>query len=295
MAVEFKGIFAPLTTPFEGETVAVEKFRENIQKYNTTGLSGYVVLGSSGEGVYLTDQESEALVRAAKDAASPEKLLIVGTARESTKLTLEFTNRMADLGVDGSLIRTPSYFTGKMDHEALKKHYLTIADSSKLPLIVYSIPRNTGVTIDAKLAVELSQHPNIAGFKDSSGLLAIMEESLPQLRPDFSYLLGAAGLLFPGLMLGASGGILTISGIATDLCVKLYNLVLQKRWDEARALQLALIPLNKAVIQTYGVSAAKYALDLLGFYGGPCRLPLLPLSEEGRKAVQVILKNLDLL
>lgn len=291
----FKGVFAPLTTPFEGDEVSLDKFRENIAKYNSFDLSGYVILGSSGESVYLSDEESEKLVATAKESAAPKRKIIAGTTRESTKITLEFTNHMASLDVDAALIRTPSYFKSKMDHESLKKHYLTIADQSKLPIIIYNIPRLTGISVNPQLIVELSKHPNITGIKDSSGNLAFLGETIPHLDPQFHLLLGAGNLFLPGLMLGAYGGILALADVAPAQCIALYKLFLEKRWDEAVQLQLDLVPLNKAIIHTFGVPGIKYALDLLGYHGGPCRLPLLPLDEKGKKEMEEILKKLNLL
>jgi len=295
MSQNIKGIFAALTTPFVGDEISTEKLKENVQKYNSTDLAGYVVLGTTGECVYLTDDESEKLAIAAKEAASTGKKIIVGTARESTKVTLEFTNRMADLGIDAVLIRTPSYFKARMDREALRKHYLTIADQSKAPVLIYHIPQITGLSIGPELIIELSTHPNIIGMKNSSGYLGFLGEVKSQLAPDFDYLLGAGGVIFLGLTLGASGGILRLATVAPDECVKLYNLYLEEKLDEARKLQLNLVPVNKAIIQTFGIPGTKYALDLRGYYGGPSRLPLLPLDEEGKKEMERILKESGLI
>ncbi len=114
MHSDFKGVFAALTTPFAGDEISAKKFKENIQKYNRIDLAGYVILGSTGETVYLADEESEELVHGVKESAAPEKKIIVGTARESTKATLEFTNRMAGHGIDAALIRPPSYYKSLM-------------------------------------------------------------------------------------------------------------------------------------------------------------------------------------
>lgn len=295
MSQRFKGIFAALTTPFLGDEISIEKLKENIQKYNSYDLAGYVVSGTTGESIYLTDDESEKLASAAKEAASEGKKIIAGTGRESTKITLEFTNRMADLGIDAVLIRTPSYFKARMDREALRKHYITIADQSKAPVLIYHIPQITGLSIDPELIIELSTHPNIIGMKNSSGYLEFFGEIKSQLAPDFDYLLGAGGVIFLGLTLGASGGILRLAAVAPAECVKLYNLFLEEKLDEARKLQLNLIPINKAIIQTHGIPGTKYALDLRGYYGGPSRLPLLPLNEEGKKEMERILKESGLL
>jgi len=291
----FKGIFAPLTTPFIRDEISVEKFKKNIQRYNRFDLSGYVILGSTGESVFLSDEESEKLVEAAKEVASRGKKIIVGTARESTKLTLDFTNRVACFKIDAVLIRTPSYFKSRMTREALKKHYLILADKSKVPVIIYNIPQNTGISVESELIVDLSSHPNIAGIKDSSGNLATMGEAMPHIPSSFCFLIGAGSILLAGLMLGASGAILTLADVAPALVVKLYNLFLEGKIDEARKLQLDLIPLNKAIIQTLGIPAVKYALDLLGYYGGSVRAPVLPLDEKGKREMTTILKKLGLL
>lgn len=291
----FKGIFAALTTPFIGDEISPEKLKENIQKYNSFDLAGYVILGSSGESVYLSDKESEELVQTAKKTASQGKKIIVGTARESTKGTLEFTNRMADFDIDAALIRTPSYFKSRMDQEALKRHYLTIADKSEAPVLIYNNPRITGISVDSELITELSDHPNITGIKDSSGNLLFLEETIPHIDSHFNFLLGAGSVLLLGLKLGASGGILGMASAAPAQCVKLYNLFLERQMNEAAELQLDLIHLNKAIIDTFGIPGLKYALDLLGFYGGPPRLPLLPLDEKGKREMEAILSKIGLL
>jgi 4-hydroxy-2-oxoglutarate aldolase len=295
MGERFKGIYAPLTTPFKEEAVYTEKLKENIQKYNVFDLSGYVISGSSAESVYLTDNEVETLVRAAKDAAAADKHIIVGTARESTKITLEFSKRMEDLGIDATLIRTPSYFSGLMTSDALKKHYFTIADNVKVPLIIYHIPRYTGVNISPELLCELSKHENIAGIKDSSGNMAFLDRIIPHLDPDFDYLLGAGSMLFPGIMMGACGGVLALADVATFLCVELYQLSLSKQLEEAKKLQHDIVPLNQALTVEHGIPAIKYALDQIGFFGGPCRMPLQPLEKSAKQKIDTILHTLKLL
>ena len=295
MHSDIKGVFAALTTPFAGDEISPQKLRENIQKYNRIDLAGYVILGSTGESVYLSDEESEKLVQSAKESAAQGKKIIVGTARESTKATLEFTNRMAELGIDAALVRTPSYFKSLIDKKTLMTHYLTIAEKSKVPVLIYNIPRNTGISVESDLMIELSKHHNIVGIKDSSGNLSSLGEAIPHISPQFNILLGAGGLFLQGLLLGAQGGILALAAVAPDHCIKLYNLFLEKKLEEAHKLQLELIPLNKALIQVYGIPGIKYALDLIGFSGGSPRLPLLPLDQKGKKNIRFLLNELGLL
>jgi 4-hydroxy-2-oxoglutarate aldolase len=295
MQESFKGIFPPLTTPFVDDKISPEKFKENIQKYNSLDLAGYVILGTSGESPLLSVEESEKLVRAGKEAASQGKKIIVGTGLESTKMTLEFTNRMADLDIDAAMIRTPSYFKSRMNREALKKHFLLLADQSKVPVLIYNNPRVLGVSVDSELLIELSKHPNIAGIKDSSGDLSFLVETIPHLDPHFSFLIGSGGVVLPGLRLGASGGILAIADVAPARCAELYNLYLEGKMDDALKLQFDLAPLNRAVVQTFGIPGLKYSLDMVGYYGGPCRLPLLPLDDESKKEMKAVLSKLELL
>jgi len=291
---KFQGIFAALTTPFIGEKISCEKLGENIKRYNQTDLSGYVILGSTGEAVFLGEEESDQLVAEAIASAAAGKKIIVGTARESTALTIEFTNRVAELGADAALIKPPYYYKSKMNEEALRNHFLRVAERSKLPVLLYNIPQNTGISLSPPLVLELSLHPNIAGIKDSSGNLANLVEVLPRARQGFAFLLGAGSLILPGLLLGASGGILATAAVVPELCARLYALYRAGRTGEAKKLQLDLVPLNKILTQTIGIPAIKYALDLLGYYGGPARLPLQPLKGNGKKQVETLLEQLGL-
>jgi 4-hydroxy-2-oxoglutarate aldolase len=254
-----------------------------------------VILGSTGESVFVSDEESEKLVQAAREAILPGKKILVGTARESTLATLKFTNRIAGLDIDAALIRTPSYFKSQMSSESLREHYVTIADQSKIPVIIYNIPQRTGISIGSDLLIELSSHPNIIGIKDSSGNLAFLGEVFSQLDPQFIYLLGAGSLFLPGLLYGACGGILALADLAPAECSRIYELYIEERLDEALDLQLKLVPLNRAIIQTYGIPAIKYALDLIGFYGGPPRRPLLPIQEKGQREMKDILDKLGII
>jgi len=185
------------------------------------------------------------------------------------------------------LICLPHYYRSLMNTDSLKKHYLTIAEQSRVPILIYSIPQNTGIIPTPELIIELSQHPNILGIKDSSGNLAFCEEVCPQLAPGSTYFLGAGSIIFPGLLMGASGGILTLAAVVPELCSELYRLFLNKKWEAAKKLQLDLVP-------TYGVPGAKYALDLQGLFGGPCRLPLLPLEEKAKQQIKKIFTKLNI-
>jgi len=295
MAKILKGVYAALTTPFVNGEVSKENFRENIEKFNKTGLTGYVVLGSTGEAPFLDDQESEALILEARKSADRGKVIIAGTARESADWTIKFTNRLAEAGAEAALVRPPSYYKAKMNYDALRDFYLRVADGVKIPVILYNIPQNTQIQLPLELVVELAAHQNIIGLKESGGNIAFLGEVIKKVPAEFFYFTGSGSVFYSALELGASGAILALANVAPELCVKLYELFRAGRKDEARELQYRLIPLNRAVTETYGIPSVKYALDRRGFFGGPCRSPLLPLEEKAKKIIDSLLQELGLI
>lgn len=295
MSNGLEGVFAALTTPFVNDEITVEGFRKNILHYNATGLAGYVVLGSTGEAVLLDDGEAEKLVVAARATAGPGMKVIAGASSESTRRTVEKAARMAGLGADAVLVKPPHYYKSLLTQELVKRFFFDVADKSPVPLIIYNIPQNTGVAVAPATAVELSRHPNIAGLKDSSGALSNLTEVGPAARTGFSFLLGSGNLLLAGLLLGASGGILAMASVVPELCVEIQTLYRRGKLVEARKLQLDLTPLNRALTQTLGIPAIKYALDLLGYEGGIPRPPLLALDEQAKTELRELLAGLNLL
>ena len=295
MTKVFEGIYIALTTPFAGDAeIALEKMRDNVRKFNGTAVAGYLVLGSTGESVSLTDDESVDLVEAVVESAAPGKKVLVGTARESTKGTLDFTNRVAEVGIAAALVRPPSYYKSKMTRDALKKHYLILADGSRAPIVVYNIPQNTGFSLEPQLVVELAAHHNVIGLKESSGSLGFLGEVAREVPEDFHYFVGSGHVIYPSLEMGASGAILAVANAAPELCAEIYRLFRAGDKNEARRLQLDLIPLNKAVSEKYGIAGLKFAQDLRGYYGGPARMPLLPPDDKGKQDIADLVKKLGL-
>jgi 4-hydroxy-2-oxoglutarate aldolase len=289
-----EGIYVALTTPFAGDEVSIEKMNDNVRKLDETGLAGYLVLGSTGECVSLTDAESLRLVEAVLETASPGKKVLVGTARESTKATIDFTNSLPAPGIAAVLVRPPSYFKPKMTREALRAHYLAVAEASRLPVLVYNMPQNTGISLEPRLILDLALHPNIIGLKESSGSLAFLAEVVREVPARFHYFIGSGHVVYPGLEMGADGAILAVANAAPETAAEIYHLFKAGKKDEARRLQLDLVPLNKALGETHGIAGLKYAQDLRGYHGGPTRLPLLPIDEKGRQEIAALLKKMGL-
>ena len=294
--IALAGIFPPIPTPFDSTgAVAHERLAENITRWCATPLAGLLLLGSNGEFPYLTDIEKVAVLRTARAAIPANKLFIAGTGCESTVATLELTAQAAAIGADAAMVITPSYFKSKMDLAAMRRHFLAVAERSPIPIIIYNMPGNTGVDIAADAVIELAQHPNIVSIKDSSGNLVKLGEILRAAPPHFQVLAGAASFLYPAMVLGAVGGIAALANVAPELCCRLYTAIREGRHDEARRLQLGLIPANNAVTSRFGVPGLKQALDWVGYYGGPPRSPLAPLDATQSTTLRAVLTEAGIL
>ena len=292
---DLHGIFPPIPTPFVDGKVAYDKLAANIARWNQTGLRGYVAFGSNGEYVYLSEAEKLEVVKTVVQSAAPGMQVIAGTGCESTWQTIELTNACAKLGAHAALVVTPFYYGARMNEAALFRHFTEVADDAAIPILVYNVTKFTNISVSAGLVARLSRHPNIIGIKDSNGNVSSLGEMVAAADRDFSVLVGTAGALFGALTLGAVGGVLALANVAPEACVQIQTLIKQGRIEPARQLQLQMLPVNTAVTATYGVPGLKAALDMLGYFGGDPRPPLLPASEKERGEIREILKKAGLL
>jgi len=297
MELRIEGILPPIATPFTDGRVAHDRLRENLDRWNETQLAGYVVFGSNGEAVHLDQEEKLAMVETAKQNLPSGKLLIAGAGCQSTEATIRLTNLCAERGAQAALVFTPHYYKAKMDNVALKRHYLSIADEAKIPILIYNVPQFTGVNTSPELVASLAEHPNIIGIKDSSGSIAQVGEMIATTPPppSFHVLAGSAGHLLPALDLGASGGVLALANVAPNECCKIFDDFRSARHAEARELQLKLLAANKAVTAGFGVAGLKVALDMVGYFGGDPRPPLVPLGDDQKNELRDILKRANLI
>ncbi len=290
------GIYPPIPTPFNADgDLLLPKLVANLGFWNRTGIAGYVVLGSNGEFVLLSEKEKLEVIATVREHAAPGKFVLAGTGCEGTLETIRFTKKAAEVGADAAVVITPSYYKGKMDGAALHHHYSTIADASPIPVILYNMPANTGVDMTADTVAKLAQHPNIVALKDSSGNVVKIGDIIRMVDPSFQVFAGSAGFLYPALCLGAVGGVLALANVAPEQCVNIYNWAREGKHEEARRLQLRMIPANTAVTAGFGIAGLKAALDMVGLYGGPVRGPLQPLNEQQTAALRGILQTAGIL
>jgi 4-hydroxy-2-oxoglutarate aldolase len=292
----FTGIYAPIPTPFSGEgDIAWDQWRQNLAWWGATPLAGIVVAGTNGEAAYLDAEEKERAFAFVREQLPAALKVVAGTGCESTRETLLLSRRAARAGVDAVLVLNPYYYRGGMTAEALKKHYFTVAEDCPVPVIVYNMPRNTGFNMEAGLITSLSEHPNIVGLKDSSGNIVQISEVVAGAGESFAVFAGSANFLLPALLMGAVGGTLALANIMPRECVEIYDLYRAGRVEEARELQRRVLEANAAVTSRWGVPGLKAALDLMGYYGGPPRPPLTPLSAALREDLKAVLARAGVL
>ncbi|MCL7454762.1 MAG: dihydrodipicolinate synthase family protein [Anaerolineae bacterium] len=290
------GVFTPIVTSFDDRgNVAHDKLADNLGKWNQTKLRGYIVLGSNGEWVFLNEQERLQVLKTARQAIPKNKLMIAGTASESARHTIAMTEEAAAIGADAAIIVNPSYYKSQMTSPVLANYYRTVADHSPLPIVIYNLPPATGIDLPADLLVELSQHPNIVAVKDTGGNMAKMAETIRRADPSFQVISGSANFFYPSLAIGVKGGILALANIAPHESVRLFELFNERRIEEGRTLHLRMLPVNLAITSRFGISGLKAAMDMVGYYGGPPRLPLLPLDDARRPELRDILAEAGLL
>ena len=348
------GIFPPITTPFYPDgKVYFKKIEHNVERYSKTPAAGLVVLGSTGEAVMLCDDERREVLKVAREATAPNKVLIAGTGIESAVETLRLTEYAAELGYDAALVRTPHFYKKLMQPPNLLAFYRTVADSSPLPVLIYNVPPFTGYDMPAELVIELAGHPNIIGIKESGGDVekvrrmvegtrqvkrsATVTETFDAVTPrmlkastggngqggelvqvtalgggkpsssgvnvvggikmrqkevGFQVLAGLAQKLEPSLQAGAVGAVLAFADVAPTACYEIY--AAWKEGDAAltRLKQARITNTAQRVGSELGIPGMKYGMDLNGYYGGPARLPLLPLTADLKHEVELLLADI---
>jgi len=275
MPIKLNGILLPVTTPFlTTEEMDTDGLARNLGTWNDTGVTGYVVLGSTGERVNLDEREYLQVIETARRAVPKTLTFIVGAGQQSTRGTISEIERAATAGAEAVLVITPHYYRAAITQDALIRHYTEVADASPIPIILYSMPDLTGIKIEPGTAGRLSEHQNIIGMKDSSADIAKFAETVRLVPEDFALMIGNGTVLCEALQAGARGGILAVGCVAPRLCIEIFDAVRANDNGRAKLLQEHLTPLARAVTKTYGIGGLKTAIELTGLVGGAVRSPL---------------------
>jgi len=287
-----KGLLLPTPTPFDrsGE-IDFPSLRSNLDKWSHAGVSGYVLLGSTGERVHLDDREYLQTIETARAAVS-ELAFIVGAGQQSVIGTVKEIKRAAQAGADAVLVITPYFYRSAIAQETLVSFYTAVAGEAPVPVLLYSMPPLTGIKIEPETVARLSQHPNIIGVKDSSNDIEGFGKTVNLCPADFAVLTGNGTVLLDAMRAGATGAILAVGCAVPQVCVEIMRAFKAGEDERAGALQTKLTPLAAAVTTRFGIGGLKMALDLAGYRGGAVRAPLRAPDEPARAEIAALLDRI---
>lgn len=283
----FTGAATALVTPFLGDSINYPMLEQLLRRQIDAGIDAVVIAGTTGESATLSDGEKLELFRRAKDYVGNRCKIIAGTGSNSTRHTMELSMAAEQTGVDGLLLVSPYY--NKATPEGLYAHYLAVAHSVSLPVILYNVPTRTGVDIPVSVYRRLSRIPNIAGVKESASDITKYTKILAQCGSSMAIWAGNDDMATPVIALGGKGVISVLSNILPTETQALARAALDGDFDTAAALQIQLQPLVEALFAEVNPIPVKQAMQFIGYDCGGCRLPLTPLSDENREKLRALL------
>ncbi|MHB9024764.1 MAG: 4-hydroxy-tetrahydrodipicolinate synthase [Armatimonadota bacterium] len=289
----FSGVYVPLVTPFgsDGEVNAAS-LKRLIDWVIDNGASGLVPCGTTGESATLTHEEHQRVIALTIEYAAGRVPVIAGTGSNCTAEAFDLTIAADEMGVDGMLVIAPYYV--RPSQQGLLEHFKAVAAATDKPIIMYNIPKRTGVNMEPETIIALSKVANITGVKEASGdinqIMAVIEGT-----KDFSVLTGDDNLLFTLTALGGHGGICTSSHFLPGEWVRMVDLLKANRLEEARQLHYRLLPLAKALFTEPNPVPLKAGLNMLGMDVGGPRLPMVPAGDKCLATVRAALQGLGLL
>jgi 4-hydroxy-2-oxoglutarate aldolase len=290
LTANLKGILLPVVTPFNDHLgMDLRALADNFARWQTSGITGYVIGGSTGERVHLDESEYMTLIETARAATPPDLAFIVGAGQQSTLGTIREIKNAARAGADAVLVITPYFYRPAITQETLTTYYTAVADESPVPVLLYSMPPLTGIKIEAETVARLSEHTNIIGVKDSSNDMAGFSNTVNLCSGQFSVMTGNGTVLLDALRAGATGAILAVGCVVPEVCVEIFRAFKAGEEQRAANLQSKLTPLAAAVTTRFGIGGLKAALDFAGYRGGSVRPPLRPPDEAARAEIASLL------
>ena len=291
--MEIKGIIPAMVTPFDvDEQINESALRQLVDHLLKGGVHGLFPTGSQGEFYALSNYEKQKIWEIVVDQTHDLVPVYAGTGAITTRDVINLNKMAEQAGVSAVSVLTPFFITPT--ESELFKHYVTVADATNLPIILYNNPGRTAVNLSAGLVAQLAEHPNIVGIKDSSGDLSLTLAYLQQTDDTFSVLLGRDTLIYGGLLHGAKGSITATANVAPSLVVEIYEAFIEGDLSRSLAAQHKLAPLRYAFKLGTFPAVVKIALNLIGIDAGPARDPVGELTEENLVHLKNILADLEI-
>lgn len=288
----FKGCGTAIITPFTNEGINFEEFRKLIEFQISNGADSIIVCGTTGESSTMSLDEKQSAIEFAVRVANKRIPIIAGTGGNCTKSAIELSKYAENVGADAILVVTPYY--NKTTQAGLIAHYTAIANSVKLPIIMYNVPSRTGLNIAPETCFELAKLDNIVAVKEASGDLSQVAKIAALCRDNLHIYSGNDDQILPILSLGGLGVISVISNIIPKTVHDMAENFFEGKISEATKLQLDTLELTSAMFSEVNPIPVKAALNMVGFNAGLPRLPLVELSDSGKEKVKSALKNLNI-
>jgi 4-hydroxy-tetrahydrodipicolinate synthase len=288
------GIIPAMVTPLTADEQINEKSLRRLTNHLIDGkVHGVFAVGSQGEFWAFTPEEKKRVWEVVVDEARGRVPVYAGTVGVTTRETIELTRIAEKIGIDAVSILTP-YFIGPNDDQLLD-HYKAVAESTSLPILVYTNPARTNVKISPGLLARLAQVKGIVGIKDSSGDLELTAEYIRVVPPTFSVLMGRDTLIYAGLSYGTKGSIAATANVKPALVASIYDKYMAGDLPGALQAQRELAPLRLAFAWGTFPVVIKEALNLMGMDAGPCRAPVGPLTAEQRERLKKVLQEMKVI
>jgi 4-hydroxy-tetrahydrodipicolinate synthase len=289
----FRGATVALVTPFDQTGAVDEKaLRALVDWQVTEGMGALLATGTTGESVTLTSEEQLRVIEIVIEQAGGRCPVIAGTGSNSTEKSIHATEQAEKLGADAILLVGPYY--NKPTQEGFYQHFKSIAESTRLPVILYNVPGRTGSNISAETTLRLSGLPNVAGVKEASGNFSQIMQIIRERPADFVVLSGDDAVTLPLVALGGDGVISVVANAVPGPFSKMVRAALDGRWEEARQLHYRLLPLMDLCFIESNPIPVKAALAMMGRIQEVYRLPLVPIGEANRLKLQRGLAELGL-
>lgn len=288
----FKGSITALVTPFRNGKFDEAAFARFIEWQISEGTHGLVPVGTTGESPTLDHDEHKRVIELTVETARKRVPVIAGTGSNSTDEAVELSRYAESAGADGVLIVTPYY--NKPTQEGLYQHFKAINDAINIPIIIYNIPGRSIVDMSVATMARCYELKNIAGVKDATANLARPSQTRAALGPEFCQLSGEDATALGFMAHGGAGCISVASNVAPRLCAEFQNACMAGDFKKALAIQDRLMPLHDVLFIETNPAPVKYAVSRLGFGTADMRLPMVPLTEASRRAIDKVLNDLDL-
>ena len=289
----FKGSITALITPFKNGKLDEAGFCRFVDWQIAQGTHGLVPVGTTGESPTLDFDEHKRVIQLCVETAKKRVPVISGTGSNSTDEAIELSRYAEEAGSDAVLIVTPYY--NKPTQEGLYQHFKAINDAIGIPIIIYNIPGRSTVDMSVATMARLAQLKNIAGVKDATANLARVSLQRHAMGEKFCQLSGEDGTALGFMAHGGRGCISVASNVAPRLCADFQNACLAGDYKQALALQDRLMPLHDVLFCESNPGPVKYAASRLGLCSAEMRLPMAPVSDATRQAVDAVLEQVGLI